>query len=376
METDDQNLYEKILDVMTRDYKDDLDINKDLLDYLTEKDKTDLLSTYLSYGYAGNNEYVVEEIVELQDKKKEEIIDKIINFLDKDIISILNFFNKKRIFDAKSIANKNGLYNYGMQRGERISFDTIKILKQLNFIFCKRTEDGIVLHMPEFIRNKINRISGDMYLPYYDEIIWYSKGIANTYGAIDIQQAYDIIKHDILIDFERYSSIIKFVSLLELEPIFYSFEHQCLCDFNIDDNDVMKIIKSSKNIVVYDKQFYKEIAKDKYILELQEYNEFRNFLRMHYNFDINEDEAMRGEIINDYVDRAQLDEEKAAKELRNSLGRFFEINEKEENEIIKYIKRIYKKMPIWKRGGEIEEEFNSEKVGRNQLCPCRFREKV
>ncbi len=83
------------------------------------------------YGYAGNNEYIVEEIVELQNKKKEETIKRIINFLDNQIISILHFFNNKRIEDIKDIAYNQEFSEFRKDKENNISLDTIKILKQL-----------------------------------------------------------------------------------------------------------------------------------------------------------------------------------------------------------------------------------------------------
>ena len=93
----EENLGEIIFDIMTSEYKDKIDEKKDIVDYLKDNTKKELLSLYLLYGYAGNNEYIVEEIVELQNKKKEEITKRIINFLDNQMVSILQFFNDRRM---------------------------------------------------------------------------------------------------------------------------------------------------------------------------------------------------------------------------------------------------------------------------------------
>lgn len=355
---------------MTEDYKDKVSKDKDLCDYLKEQTKHELLSLYLLYGYAANNEYIVEEIVELQKKKKEEIIKKIIGFLDTKIVLILQFFNDKRINDIKEIARDNKLFEFVQGNKNNVSLDTIKILKQLKFIFCKKEKNGISIHMPKFIKDKINNIVGDLYLDYYDEIISYSQGIANTYGAINIQDAYDIIKNDVLIKFEKYDSIIKFVSLLELEPIYYSFEYQCVCDFNIRDEEINEILAESKEKAIYDRETYQNIGNDNYLKSIKEYKEFRNFLKEYYEFDINEDKMLRGEIINDYIDTAQLNEKEAKDNLGKALDRYFEIDDFEKQEIISYIDKIRRKMPIWKQGGKIDKEIKFGKIGRNEPCPC------
>lgn len=370
MEANKQELGEMIFEILTEDYKDKIDRNKDLYDYLKENTKHDLLSLYLLYGYAGNNEYIVEEIVELQNKKKDEIIDRIIKFLDIQIVSILHFFNNKRIEDTKDIATIEGEFKYSRYEGKKVSFDTVKILKQLHFIFCKKEKDGIVIHMPEFIRNKISNICGDLHLEFYDEIILYTKGMTDTYGIIDIQDAYDIIKNDVLINFERYDNIIKFVSLVELEPIYYSFEHQCICSFNVRDEEIEELLEYKRDIIIYNKKTYEDIANDTYLMNLKEYKEFRNYLKEYFRFDINDEDMLREEIINDYIDNAQLDKKEAKNRLLEALEENFDIENDQKDEIINYIEKIASRMPKWKQGGIIEKEIYFEKIGRNDPCPC------
>ena len=370
---DVSNLAEMVFDIMTEGYKEKVDASKDLKDYLNEKTKLDLLHIYLLYGYAESNEYIEEEIVELQRKKKGEVIDKIIAFLDSKIQLILGFFNEKRMSDLKEIAKMDGIFTFGKHDGNDISFDIIKILRQIGFIFCKKDKKEVIIHMPKYIRDIINNINESIQLDNYDEIISYSKGIANTYGAIHLKDAYDIIKNDVQIPFEKYDSIIKFVSLLELEPIYYSFEYQYLCNFNVRDENIKKIVESCEDIDVYNREMYENIGNDKYLMNLKEYKEFRNFLKEYYWFDINEDELLRGEIVNDYIDSAQFDKNKAIRNVKEALDRYFDINESQKIEIINYIDRIRKKMPIWKQGGRIDNIIQFPKVGRNEPCPCRIR---
>lgn len=367
---DVNDLAEIVFDIMTEQYKDKVDKKKDLIDYLKEKTKNELLSIYLQYGYAGNNEYIVEEILELQRKKKEEVLKRIMNFLNNQMVSILQFFDDKRMDDIKNIAYSKEFFIFIKNQNNNCSLDTIKILKQLGFIYCKKEQDGIIIHMPKYIRDKINNIVGDLRLDYYDAIILYSKGIADTYGAIHIKDAFNIIKNDILISFERYDNIIKFISTLELEPIYYSFQYQCLCSFNLRDEEAAEILTSKEDIIVYNKKTYDDMGSDNYIFNLKEYKEFRKFLKEYYDFDINDEEMLRGEIICDYIDNAQIDEEEAKEIIKEVLDRHFEIDDLEKQIIIGYIDKIRKKMPIWKKGGKIGSKVQFPKVGRNKPCPC------
>ena len=372
----EENLGEIIFDAMTNEYKDKVDKNKDMVDYLKDNTKNELISLYLLYGYAGNNEYIVEEIIELQKKKKEEVIKRIVNFLDTQILSILQFFNNRLMENIKSIAYDQDFFEFSKNKENKISLATIKVLKQLKFIYCKKEEDGIIIHMPKFIRDKICSIRGNLYLDYYKAIISYSKGIADTYGAVDIHDAYDIIKNDILISFEKFTNIIKFISILELEPIFYSFQYSCLCSFNLRDENIPEILKSTKNIVVYNKKMYEDIGNNNYLFNIEEYKKLREYLREYYHFDINEDEMIRGEIVSDYIDNAQLDEKMAKEYINDALDRYFEINDLEKQVIISYVDKIRKKMPVWKQGGKIDDIVQISKVGRNENCPCGSRKEI
>ncbi len=224
-----------IFNIMSNEYNDKVNENKDLVDYLMDKTKHELLALYLLYGYAGNNKNIAEELMELRSKEKEDVINRIVDFLDNQMFSILQLINNRRMKDFKDIAQCDKFYNFERNNENNISLDALRILKQLNFIFYKKEEDDLIIHMPKFIRDKINGVNENLYLDYFDDIIRYSKEIVDNYGVINIRDAYDIIKKSILIDFEKYSNIIKFVCLLELEGIFYAFDTQCLCSFNLKD---------------------------------------------------------------------------------------------------------------------------------------------
>ena len=89
-----EELAEIIFDALTENYKDKVDENKDLKEYLQEKTKNELISLYLSYGFAGNKEDIVEQVDTLKNTKKEESIKSIIEFLNKDFSKIFRVFNK------------------------------------------------------------------------------------------------------------------------------------------------------------------------------------------------------------------------------------------------------------------------------------------
>ena len=70
MENDE--LFEKLYDIFTENYKDKINKNKDLQDYLQEKTKNELVGEYLFYETAANEGN--KEIEELKKERKDKII--------------------------------------------------------------------------------------------------------------------------------------------------------------------------------------------------------------------------------------------------------------------------------------------------------------
>ena len=375
----DKDIFDVLFDILTENYNDEIDKNKDLEEYLQEKDVKELLYIYLTYGYATNmtDEDIEEKLQYLNNEEKATTIQEIIKLLDKNFYKILEFLNEERFESAKNIAKNDDFSKFNRGEPGDVSFDTLKILKQLGFIFVRKENDNLVIHMPDYIKNKINKIEKCLYLDLYDEIIKYSIGITNTYGAIRIEDAYNIVKRDIDVSKDKYISVIEIFSLLELQPIFYSIENEAICNYNLDEEDIDIFLETHRKYVIYDKEFYENMENDKYLFSLTEYRQFRNYLKENYWFDINDEELLRGEIIIDYIDMCQIDKNKANEYVKEAIDRYFDIEDEIENNIIiSYVEKIRTKMPNWKNGGKIETNKEEIKIGRNQKCPCRKRKKI
>lgn len=375
----DKDIFDVLFDILTENYNDEIDKNKDLEEYLQEKDVKELLYIYLIYGYMINmtDEEIEEKLQYLNNEEKATTIQEIIKFLDKNFYKILEFLNEERFESAKNIAKNDDFSKFNRGEPGDVSFDTLKILKQLGFIFVRKENDNLVIHMPDYIKNKINKIEKCLYLDLYDEIIKYSIGITNTYGAIRIEDAYNIVKRDIDVSKDKYISVIEIFSLLELQPIFYSIENEAICNYNLDEKDIDIFLEKHRKYVIYDKEFYENMENDKYLFSLTEYRQFRNYLKENYWFDINDEELLRGEIIIDYIDMCQIDKNKANEYVKEAIDRYFDIEDEIENNIIiSYVEKIRTKMPNWKNGGKIETNKEEIKIGRNQKCPCRKRKKI
>lgn len=362
-----EELANLIFDIVTKDYKDKIDENKDLKDYLKDKTKNDLIFSYLLYGYAGEEQELYEQIRSLKNKNKREIIDKLINSLEKNILKIFQFFYQERMEQIKGIASHKEIFK---MEDENLSLDIVTILAQLNFIYCKREKNSLLIHMPKYIRDKVNSIKCDIYSKEIDEIIAYTKGMANVYGAIKLNDAFNIIKRDIKIEKEKYENILNLVSLLELDTIYYSFKEQTICNFSIRDEEIKKIRPRKKDLVIYDKEIYLDMADYNYLYKLNEYREFRNYLDEEYDFDVNDDEEIRYEVVLDYVETYQLDKNEAEELLDEKIDEYFETSFIQKQIIKESVDKIRKKFPVWKLGGKIDNIVTFPKVGRNAPCPC------
>ena len=367
----DEELANLLFDLMTKDYKDVIKENKDMESYLKDKTKKDLLYLYLLYGYAGSEPDIYEEIKSL--KNKSEIINKLTNYLQKNILKIFQFFSPERMKQIRKIASHKEIFK---MEDEPISLDIVNILAHLSFIYCKREKNTLYIHMPQFIRDKVNSIKGDIYSKEIDEIVTYTKGMVNVYGAINLNDAYKIMKTDIKIEIEKYENILSFVSLLELDTIYYSLVEQTICNFNIRDEDIKKIKSGKKDLVIYEKELYLDMADYNYLYKLDEYREFRNYLDDEYNFDINDDEEIRDEVVLNYVETYQINQNEAEELLDKKIDEYFETSFIQKKTIKNYIDKIRKKFPVWKLGGKIDNIVTFQKIGRNNQCPCRKWEKI
>lgn len=367
----DEDLSDTLFYLLTEHYNDKIDKNKDLEEYLREENKKQLLAVYVIYLWIENMKDIVEQITKLKKMKKQETISKIIEFLDNNFDKIMEIINEKRFEETKLIAKNNDFFSIGKNLENEISLGTIILLNKLGFIYVKKEGDELLIHMPEYIKNKINKIDKCIYLPLYDKVIKYSIGMAKTYGAIEINDAYNIIKRDINITEKEYLDIIGLFSILELEPIYFSIENQAICDFDIHDDEAKELLSKNRKYVIYDKEFYKNMENDNYLENLPQYKQFRNYLKKLYCFDINEDIFLKGEIVKDYISFCQIDEKNAVIFIKQAIDRYFEdYDNVEVNIIIGYVNKIRENMPNWKKGGKIENEVKDKKIGRNDKCSC------
>ena len=97
-----------IFDLITENFKDNINENKDLRDYLKEKTKNELMSTYALYNIAICD---TNEIVELENYSKEELIERIMDFLDVQLVAILQFFEYDKMEEVRKLAEQDKVLN-------------------------------------------------------------------------------------------------------------------------------------------------------------------------------------------------------------------------------------------------------------------------
>lgn len=348
----DKDIGAKLFSWLTEAYDDKLDEKKDLKDYLNEKTKDELASIYIKYLAAGSA-LLSYDANELYNKNKKELIDLVMDFLDSQIIVILQFMNDKRMEQIKTIANKDSFLILEPNENNEVSLDIIMKLKSLGFIFCQKDGDKIRVHMPKFIKDKIKKLNTNFYLDYYDDLITYVSGMILTYGAIKADKAYILLDDTIPIGYTKFFSILLFTSMLEIEAINVDIGKMAIYDVDLKEKDINKFLRLDDKIMIYKPSFYKKMSDGSFMKSLKEYKSFRNYLKNNFEFDLNDDDFLREELIQDYFCMFQIDEKRAKEILNSSIDTNFDIDDEYKKDIINYINQIKDKMPVWKEGGKL-----------------------
>lgn len=281
------------------------------------------------------------------------MIDLIIDFLDSQITVILQFMNDKRMEQIKTIANKDSFLILEPNENNEVSLDIIMKLKSLGLIFCQKNGDKIRVHMPKFIKDKIQKLNTNFYLDYFDDLIMYVNGMILTYDAIKADRAYILLDDNIPIGYTKFFSILLFTSMLEIEAIEVDIGEMAIYEVDLNEKDINKFLRLDDNITVYKPSFYKKMSDGSFMKSLKEYKSFRNYLKNNFKFDLNDDDFLGKELIQNYSCMFQIDEKRAIKILDNSIDTNFDIDDEYKKDIINYINQIKNKMPIWKEGGKL-----------------------
>lgn len=261
--------------------------------------------------------------------------------------------NDKRMEQIKTIANKDSFLILEPNENNEVSLDIIMKLKSLGLIFCQKNGDKIRVHMPKFIKDKIQKLNTNFYLDYFDDLIMYVNGMILTYDAIKADRAYIILDDNIPIGYTKFFSILLFTSMLEIEAIEVDIGEMAIYEVDLNEKDINKFLRLDDNITVYKPSFYKKMSDGSFMKSLKEYKSFRNYLKNNFKFDLNDDDFLEKELIQNYSCMFQIDEKRAIKILDNSIDTNFDIDDEYKKDIINYINQIKNKMPIWKEGGKL-----------------------
>ena len=357
-------------------YSDKLDKKKDFDNYLEDMDKEYLIWLRALYAYGTNdNDFFERESEDIFNWSKEEIVEDILNLLDAKMVLLVQYLPQRLMDDLITITiSEQDFFEFVPDKDNEISVLSIFMAKALGFVFCKETEGGrILVHMTEYIKAKMRMLIDCECFEYYEAVFEYTRGVVDTYGAIRIDEIYDIINDYILISPDRYFNMMMFVTATKVNLF------ECgVCDdiiYNniyLNEDQAKELVNNNKLKTIYSKEMYQSMASRGYFLELEPYNRLREYLAHTYDVDLTDDEIISYlvDVIVDYINAAQVNLDEAKRSLSYHLDTMFECDEYDETTIIMYLEGIRKKMPSWKHGGKILESTQIKKVGRNQLCPC------
>lgn len=367
-----KNIEFQIFQAKIEEYVDKINKEKDFEDYLREKKKDELLDMLKLYGYATKRTRYFKIIyASIHKMKKEEIIKELVRVIDDVRYEIIRKLDEEQLDDLIHIAENEG--EVIEKVNERyLYFKDIDILRKLGFIYCKKEKNELKIHMPKKIQEIFKEIYDidNKYYEIYQEIVDYTNGIVKKFGLISIDGAYEVIKLDMLVTYNEFINIILFYEMLGITKFKYDDEINCIYENNLDEEDIKELFEREELYNDFTKKSYIELGTNEFLYNMREYKELKEYLKEEFDLDLNDNYYVREKIIEIYIAKSQIDENKGKEILRENVNEIFEINYMDKVKIMDMVEKIKDKMPVWKEGGQIIERAKIPKVGRNELCPC------
>ena len=88
--------------------------------------------------------------------------------------------NDNRMEQIQNIANDDGFSTFELGEINNFSIDIMMKLHLLGLIYAKKENEKTIIHMPNFVKNKIRNIEVNFYLDYYDDLLIYLEGMVYT----------------------------------------------------------------------------------------------------------------------------------------------------------------------------------------------------
>lgn len=317
------------------------------------------------------------DINKISSLKKEELIEKVVEFSTERVEKLLNHMDEER-FKLLFNITKNGGY---MKSDEKMDLDKLIYFKDRALLFPSINDDKYVTVVPEVIQKVIKEKDNINYyakIKRNEEIIKLFWGMTYYYGIITIEEFKELAKKYVSYDL----SDINLEKVLSEGSEYYEdfvFKANYGSHITLTEEETMLKVHEENEDIEYkfiEKEKLMEAAALDYIERNESYDCFFNFLVD--NFEMNEEESdlLIDDLIFDIRNNESL--EQTVEQFLNN----FEFNNDEElNFVVYHVLKLANNTPQWFLKGHTPEELSSStpvttiineepKIGRNEPCPC------
>lgn len=306
---------------------------------------------------SGNLEDIIK-IHDLAHKSKKTIL----NFIELSFHevwgSILRIVSKEMFDFYKELVASNGILEISFS-SKKLSLLQIMIMK--NFALTKveynQSKEIIKFFIPEEFKREIEKGIKDTNIleennrnnAIYDMVI----GLLEAYGVMDFEKMYERIEKEYLISYSDFDQIMGAKALIdEIIQIHYVDANlKLISSIEFDEEEALELFKKQKG--TYKKFTKKEIESlqnGTYVKKLKSYKNFIHYLKENFE-DFSNNEIIDSLLIMDYITIAQTDVKEAKENFLCNVEDFFEVDQKEKEEMLTFIQAIFDEYPKWKKRG-------------------------
>lgn len=302
------------------------------------------------------------KIKNLKNKPKKYIIDYITCNLDKILKCFTKIITNNNLEQLKKIISKQNDINYNMYK-LNLSFHTILFLKSFALAKVEYTKKTSTLriYIPLEFRMILDKYLNDSNLlnenKQFNKVCDYVEAMLDVYGVIPLSELHEIFEKQVFkIELEDLEHIIE--SKCMIDDLFNTYLYDgdkliCAIIFDFEDN-ALDFYENQKGCYKkYGKKTLEMIKNGAYVETLKSYKKFVNYLCRNFDNVSQDIENIKQMIILDYIDTAQISEEKANSNFNNNIRMMFELNDQDLEEMRLFVSNIYDEYPKWKKRGNV-----------------------
>ena len=379
------DISKKIFEIFTEDFIDGVSKDKELESYLKGLEKQQI-SNSVSIYLLNCDEISSQDALDMAKETKPKLIDYTLDNIEDIYAKFVSCFDDFQIRQLEYIIRNDGYLEYDTANGGipfEVSIGMMDILRSLNMAFLSICDDVLKVHMPkrsmELVANCLN--NKEIHIERRDNIrlFEYCCGVLEAYGVVEFEYLYKLYNEQVapITDIKMFRKLLC-ISRLEDNISIFEDNDEVMLGIDLEEN-IMNILKSRREKSVeyykFSRKDFTDLKNEDYIRKFNSHKKLEKYFEEEWNVDKEYFELLHTEVLMDYLFSVQSDENVAVNRLRVALAESFEFDDiEQETEMINLIKDLRYDYPCWVlKGNKIPKVITlhrSNKIGRNELCPC------